>query len=201
MGHAVGAAVNPIHAELIADVQSIQPGKEFTVGVLVRIDDPWHIYWKNPGDSGDATRVEFKLPDGFTAGPLEYPVPERIELPGNIVNFGYMGSVLFMARITPPQKLDAKPVTLSATVSYLFCNPEVCRPGKADVNLALNVSEAASAPANEAVFASQKPRLPIPGDSPQSPATYQVSGQLNGDVDSTFTIRVHWKDAKKFPRR
>src|SRR4051812_25492822 len=76
-----------VAATLLCDRASIERGKPFDVGVLFKIKPGWHVYWKNPGDSGIATSVDFKLPDGFTVGELQFPVPERIDAPGGIVNY------------------------------------------------------------------------------------------------------------------
>src|SRR5580658_5873876 len=96
-----------VQVELLADVSAVQPGKPFWLGVRLNIDPGWHVYWKNPGDSGLPTRVKFNLPDGFTAGELQYPVPHRIVFPGNIVCFGYENSVMLLAKINPPDNLPA----------------------------------------------------------------------------------------------
>src|SRR6476660_4787986 len=78
-----------VAATLLCDRASIEAGKPFDVGVLLKIKPGWHVYWKNPGDSGIATSVDFKLPEGFSAGEAQFPVPQRIEAPGGIVNYGY----------------------------------------------------------------------------------------------------------------
>src|SRR6185369_2276394 len=66
---AAGPAKDLVKPQLLADVAAVQPGSTFTVGVLLDLAPGWHVYWTNPGDSGLAPTVKFKLPDGFTAGP------------------------------------------------------------------------------------------------------------------------------------
>src|ERR1700722_3147986 len=89
-GLAAQASAAPhVQAELLANTSAIQPGKPFWLGVRLTIDPGWHVYWKNPGDAGLATRVKFTLPNGFSAGPLQFPTPHRFDQPGNIVAFGY----------------------------------------------------------------------------------------------------------------
>src|SRR5438874_13838035 len=78
-----------VQATLLADVDSVKPGKPFTLGVLLKIKPGWHVYWTNPGDSGAPTRVKWNLPEGWKAAELQYPIPRRIELPGGVVNYGY----------------------------------------------------------------------------------------------------------------
>jgi DsbC/DsbD-like thiol-disulfide interchange protein len=79
----------PCHARLIASTASPVAGRPFYLGVLFTIDPNWHIYWKNAGDAGIPTRIRWKLPPGFSAGPIEFPTPRRFDLPGNIADFGY----------------------------------------------------------------------------------------------------------------
>ena len=74
---AAARAQDPVKLELLSDVSAIEPGASFKVAVRAEIDEGWHIYWNNPGESGLPTLVTWTLPEGFEAGPLNYPVPHR----------------------------------------------------------------------------------------------------------------------------
>jgi len=118
----------PVEARVVVEQTSILPGKTFTAGVILRMDPGWHVYWKNPGDSGLPTRVAWDAPPGFAAGPIQWPLPERIETQG-LVTYGYSGQVLLLSAITPPAGLPAgRAVTLGAKVEWLACRVE-CTPG------------------------------------------------------------------------
>src|SRR5690348_9264612 len=65
-----------VQVKLLADTSAIKPGEPFTVGVNLKIAPAWHVYWINPGDAGEATRVTWTLPPGFTVSELKFPVPE-----------------------------------------------------------------------------------------------------------------------------
>lgn len=148
-----------VKAKLVADVASVQPGQPFTVGILLKMKPKWHVYWKNPGDAGAAPSVEWKLPDGFTAGALKFPLPVRFEQPGPIIGYGYEDEVLLTATITPPAELPpGKPVELAADVSWLVCEA-VCIPGKAALSLALPAGETTAA-ANTELFQHWRQQLP-----------------------------------------
>jgi len=123
--------------DLIAEPKPIEPGKPFTVGLRFRPEPGWHIYWKNPGDSGMAPSVQWKIPEGYTAGPLHFPLPEKILAPP-LVTYGYEMETLILAEITPPagQPLPAK-IKIGADLDWLVCK-EICLPGKAILDL--NVS-------------------------------------------------------------
>src|SRR5687767_14103530 len=46
-----------------------------------------------------------ELPPGFEAGPIQWPYPERIELPP-LVSFGYEGEAALLVRTTPTRDLN-----------------------------------------------------------------------------------------------
>ncbi len=89
-----------VKTKLIADVSQIKPGEPFHIGLLLTIHSGWHIYWKNPGDSGAPTVATLTVPQGFTAGPWRYPVPQKITDPAGTV-FGYTNEVMLIATVTP----------------------------------------------------------------------------------------------------
>jgi thiol:disulfide interchange protein len=149
-----------VKADLIADTSAITPGKSFTVGVRLVMANDWHTYWKYSGDFGLPTEIEWQLPSGFKAGPIQWPVPERQVTGGDIITFGYEHEVLLMAEITPPADLStAAPVTLKAKASWLVCK-ESCVPGDAELQLALPVSASGATPANADLFAKYRGELP-----------------------------------------
>jgi len=189
-----------VKAELLADVSSIKPGDSFSVGVLLRIEKGWHVYWENPGDSGLATSVKFTAPPGFEVGPLQYPVPVRFDQPGSIVGYGYLDRVLLTARVTPPPTLQTTgSIPLSANVHWLCCE-KVCVPGSAKLSLSLPIGDAASA--NKELFDEWRPRVPV--DAAAAGVTINSLGSADaaGNVDSRIVI-VTWpeevKDVQWFP--
>ncbi|MEM6314000.1 MAG: protein-disulfide reductase DsbD domain-containing protein, partial [Planctomycetota bacterium] len=89
---------------LVADADAFEPGVPMTVGLRFELQPTWHVYWINPGDAGLPPRVDWELPEGFTAGPLMFPVPKTFESAGS-VGYGYADEVTYLARITPPSEL------------------------------------------------------------------------------------------------
>ena len=155
--------VELVKADLIADTTAIAPGKPFTVGVRLVMAKDWHTYWQYSGDFGLPTEIAWQLPPGFTAGAIQWPVPERQVTGGDIITFGYEHEVLLMAQITLPANLAPGDVTLNAKVSWLVCK-ESCVPGDAELKLTLPVS-ASPAAANAELFAKYRGELPRAFDS------------------------------------
>jgi thiol:disulfide interchange protein DsbD len=101
----------------------------------------WHSYWKNPGDSGEATSIDWALPDGFEAGSIQWPYPHRIPF-GPMTSYGYSDEVVLPVTITPPDDLSpGSRVTLEGTAHWLIC-ADICLPAKADLQATLSVAEA-----------------------------------------------------------
>jgi len=146
-----------VKASLLADTTAIVPGQAFQVGLLLEMEPGWHTYWKYSGDSGLPTTVDWSLPLGFNAGPIQWPVPEARVEPGDIQVYAYSGRVLLLTTITPPPDLSGN-VTLRAAASWLVCE-EICVPGDANLELSLPVGKSAS-PSNVALFEEFRSRLP-----------------------------------------
>lgn len=180
---AAQASAGHVQADLLADVSAIQPGKTFWLGVRLSIDPGWHVYWKNPGDSGIPTRIKLSLPDGFRADPVQFPTPSRFVQPGNIVAFGYENSVMLLIKVKPASNLPPDfNGEFRAAVDWLVCS-DVCVPGKAEVSLKLGTSPQ-PLPANRDLFDDWIAQLP--GKSAGSPEI-EVDAGASGKVTVTVT--------------
>ena len=101
-----------VQAELIAEPAAVTPGEAFWVGLRLRIKERWHVYWRNPGDSGEAVAITWTLPPGFAADPIVWPTPSRIPI-AHLVNFGHERETVLLTRIVPPAAIvvPARPST------------------------------------------------------------------------------------------
>jgi thiol:disulfide interchange protein len=135
-----------IESELVAQATGVAPGQTLHLAVRQSIQPGWHTYWRNPGDSGQATEIQWTLPAGFNAGEIIWPAPSK-EPTGPLMNYGYTGTVLLPVTLTAPADARVGQVaTLKAKVMYLVC-ADLCVPEDADVSLDLPVV-AAPAPAD-----------------------------------------------------
>ncbi|MEM1379462.1 MAG: protein-disulfide reductase DsbD domain-containing protein [Pseudomonadota bacterium] len=163
LAHAqTGEAVRTGHAEsrLIAEKTAAVPGETLWVALAQELDEGWHVYWKNPGDSGLPLMLNWTLPRGFEAGAIGYPLPHRLPL-GPLTNFGHEGSPTFLVPVTVPQ--DA-PVGTNAEFNvfaeWLICL-DVCIPEMAQLALSLPIAEAAGdAPGNAERIKTARSALP-----------------------------------------
>ncbi|MCA3019560.1 MAG: thioredoxin family protein [Rhodocyclaceae bacterium] len=150
-----------VEAQLVARHTTFQPGKPIEAALRLKIIDHWHTYWRNPGDSGLPTKLKWTLPEGFTAGEIQWPYPKKLPL-GPLMNFGYEGEVLHLVNIQTPATFPrGDKVTLKAKAYWLVC-ADVCIPEEGVVSLSLVATDKVAAldSAWEASFARTRASLP-----------------------------------------
>lgn len=169
--------------ELISENSAITAGHDFTVGLEFKMERGWHIYWENPGDSGEPPHVTWQLPKGLTAGELKWPAPRKMGA-STIVNYVYDGDVLLMAPIRVGADYSGSPSDkLDAVVKFLICSDQMCMPGKAQLSLAAPAkAQSPQDTATATIFAAARVRLPKP-----APANWKVSGHAEKD---SFVIDI-----------
>lgn len=145
---AEGAVVKTdnVEARLVAERNGVAPGETIHVALHKIIRPRWHTYWRNPGDAGEPTRIEWTLPEGFSAGDIVWPLPKAIQLEGVLTNYGFEGALVLPVPITAPKDLAAgEAVTLKAFASWLVCE-DICIPEEAELAITLQALEAPGAP-------------------------------------------------------
>src|ERR1700688_4708946 len=124
------------NVDFVAENQWITPGRQTYFGLNFQLEKGWHIYWVNPGDSGQPPRVEWHLPAGLSATEIEWPAPQRLGT-STIVDFGYDDAVMLLVPMRASSTLPInQAVQLGAELKVLVCR-EICIPGKAQVSLSL----------------------------------------------------------------
>src|ERR1700723_2341481 len=154
-------ATDNVKARLVSEMSAIAPGQSFWVALEFDIRDGWHTYWRNPGDSGQATTLKWQLPPGFKAGDIVWTTPHRFEIPP-LVNYGYAKHAVHLVNITGPKDLrPGTPVVLAAKASWLVCS-DVCIPEDAQlqVTLPVNAQPGAVDQADAALFTAARGELP-----------------------------------------
>jgi DsbC/DsbD-like thiol-disulfide interchange protein len=169
-------------ATLILEHAVVQPGEQTKVGIQFEMDKNWHIYWLNPGDSGEAPRVRWELPQGIEVGPLEWPSPSRLETSAG-VDYGYEGRVVLLSTLRIPTAASpGETMQIAGALRWLVCS-DVCIPQAAEVKTPVRVGTAAIADGRaEEILKSAADRLPQP-----LPAELHASaGSSPGSFDVTF---------------
>jgi thiol:disulfide interchange protein DsbD len=163
---------------LVALGPAIAPGGAQMVGLILTMEEHWHVYWINAGDSGEPPHIAWTLPAGIAAGPMQFPIPDRLPL-GPLMDFGYEDEVAFPVRISAAPTVRPGPAHLDAQVTWLVC-AQVCIPGKAHLGLDLTVQPGALLPEQEPKLGALGEALTlIPGPLPTG-AKFSVTGGTQG---------------------
>jgi DsbC/DsbD-like thiol-disulfide interchange protein len=167
--------------ELVAQDQWVSAGHTIHLGLRFQLEKGWHIYWVNPGDSGEPPRVKWQLPQGVSVGDIEWPTPRRLGT-ATIADFGYEDDVMLLVAMHAAANVATQGLAqVGAEVKVLVCR-EMCIPGKAQVSLTLPVKSQAAAPDARTAdwFAAARTALPL-----AAPASWRFSAADAGD---TFVI-------------
>jgi len=147
--------------ELIAENRWVTPGHGFSLGLHFQLERGWHIYWVNPGDSGEPPRVTWQLPPGLSPGVIEWPAPRRLGT-SRIVDFGYKDAVTLIVPVHAETSLAAQPLArLGAEIRVLVCR-EMCIPGRTQLSLTLPIKSLPPVPdvRTRELFAAARKELP-----------------------------------------
>ncbi|WP_188708813.1 protein-disulfide reductase DsbD family protein [Polaromonas eurypsychrophila] len=171
----VGAVVSTdqVRAELLAWApDGVESGKPVWVGLQLAHIPEWHTYWKNSGDSGLPTVLEWTLPKGVTAGEIAWPTPKKISI-GTLANYGYENTVLLPVPLTVAPAFEASQLNIKLKAAWLVCKKE-CIPQEGEFTLQIPVrsSTGSSSGIFAAAFAASP--QPLAGTGSQVEAGAQV---------------------------
>jgi thiol:disulfide interchange protein DsbD len=120
-----------------------KPGAQTRIGIQFDTDKNWHMYWKNSGDSGEPPRVRWQLPEGVTAGALEWPSPTRLSNSAG-TDYGYEGNVVLLSTLNIPA--TAEPggnLAVAGDLRWLVCH-DICIPQRAELKAAMRIANTAT---------------------------------------------------------
>jgi thiol:disulfide interchange protein DsbD len=153
-----GVVTTPqVRAELVAHApEGVAGGQPVWLGLKIEHQPHWHTYWKNPGDSGLPTTLEWQLPAGVKAGDIEWPTPGKLPI-GPLLNYGYEGTLLLPVALTVPAGFKGETVDVKLHAEWLVCK-DVCIPQSGD--FALQLPTQAATAGHGALFAATRAARP-----------------------------------------
>ena len=118
------------HAEVSIVKSSVNQttANELIIGIKMDMQNHWHTYWKNPGDSGGPVEITWDVPESFEIGPILWPTPSLIPYPP-LMTYGYENFVIFPIKIKIPQGSETE--RFIADIDFLICD-DICVPERAD---------------------------------------------------------------------
>ncbi|NBO17864.1 MAG: hypothetical protein EBV03_01300 [Proteobacteria bacterium] len=160
---------------LVAEPSVITRGQQsFRAAVLIAPKKGWHIYWENPGDSGLAPTLEWQLPQGFTAGSIDWPPPSQLN-EGELATYSYEEPTLLPVTIITPAELKADTATLKVKADILVCK-DICVPESAELDITLPVSDRTAKPSASVHLFEQHDKI--------RPQPVEKMGHYSADADN-----------------
>jgi thiol:disulfide interchange protein DsbD len=210
------ATITTDHTTLLiaSENHTIVTDKPFWVMLRFELEKDWHIYWKNPGDSGLAPTVSWTLPQGFSAAPIHWQAPNPIAI-GGLVDYGYEGTVRLLVPITPPKDLPAgQTIEIALKANWLSCH-DICLPEKGEAHFTVKTAQAGESE-QPSRFTSEiteaAKTLPLvtktagtwqwkPSSASQKPQAIQLSFALPEEFKNRHTRAGGYPDNKKIDSR
>ncbi len=163
-----------IQAQLKSETPVPSPGSSVTIAIVMTPADGWHGYWENPGDAGVGLQLDWKLPEGVTAGKARFPIPERLII-SDLMNFTYEGQHAFLVDLKIDDTIAiGRNLAISVDAQWLACTDRICVPEQDELQLNLVTGDGAITPARLAQFGEYRAKLASPLDQK---ATYQIQGE------------------------
>ena len=189
-----------VDAELVAEMTGVAPGQDTWVALRLDHMENWHTYWKNPGDAGRATEINWTLPDGVIAGDIVWPTPKRIELPADLVDFGYEDEIFLQVPLSISSSYQAETLDITANAQWLECE-DICIPGGAVVSLSLPVLDEALITQNpQWIDDFARTRASIPTSDVSFDSTFSIAdGNLNILVQATEAVFANASEVRFIP--
>jgi thiol:disulfide interchange protein DsbD len=163
---------------LLLSASEAKPGSTIMVGVLFTMPKDWHIYWRNGGDAGQSPEITGRLPEGITAGPTQWPVPQKYPFAKVSAAYVYHREVMLMAKLHLAKKMSSRERIIQAKVSWLECNAG-CVLGEKMVKAALVIGKKEEASADAVSIRDWQAKLPV-ANTPEGLIARLVDGGKTG---------------------
>jgi thiol:disulfide interchange protein DsbD len=164
-------------AQLLLSDVAARPGQTVWAGVRLEMGEGWHTYWRNPGEAGKSTTIEWVLPKGVTAGQVLWPAPE-VHVSGGITTFVYHRETILLTPLNLTDQVPAGDFHVRAKINWLECK-EVCVPGSAEVQARLTVSAAPGPSAHGPLLELWRRRIPLTNPKLEATATWEGPADTN----------------------
>ncbi len=172
-------------ARLVLSAATAKPGDTITAGVHLKMDPGWHTYWKNPGGPGLPTTVAWQLPEGVSAGEIEWPLPEKY-VTQEITTYVYHDEVVLLVPLKLSPELKPGALEFKAKIQWLECEV-ACIPGDADVQATLTIGAETKPSASAALIETWRGKLPKPAEGMSPRAFWEKAAS-----GSSRPLMIEW---------
>lgn len=172
--------------KLILSHETVRPGDTVVAALEVTSNPQWHTYWRNPGDAGIATSIEWELPQGITSGAIQWPVPKKTELL-SLGSYAYDGTEYLLIPLTIGANIPVGAVQLKGKVSWLEC-AETCNPRDAEVQASLTIGGESKPSAAASIIEKARQSLP------RSNAPFDINASWENTADAKKrNLVIEWR--------
>lgn len=190
----------PAHAEdgphatasLVAEHASIRVGGTTTLALSFEIEPGWHLYWNGRNDTGFAPEWMLDLPEGWTAGPPQWPVAKRYVAEGDILDHIYEERLTILIPLRIPASASPGEFPVTARANWLVCM-DACVPEDAEVHAIVRVDRREDqAETHRELFARGRAAMPRPaGELPDGLKWRSLGHELSARVPGASAIEFH----------
>ncbi len=186
------SAAPKTRVRLLLSARTARPGGTIWAGLQMDMPPSWHVYWRNGGDAGDPVKITWTLPDGVSAGPVQWPLPEKeTDKAGDtpLITYVYSRQVVLLTPVTLSDALRPGPLALKAAVHWMECSQE-CVMSQAETGATLNIAAETKPSADAALIEQWRAKIPPPAAAGAAAAWWQTS-QTGG---RSRPVIIEWKN-------
>jgi thiol:disulfide interchange protein DsbD len=112
-------------AQFFVAYETIKPGERLPVAVRLTVDDGWHTYAKEPGDSGMPPSISIRGVEGLDVSEWRFP-PAETFTDSVGTTYGYEHEVVLLSDVLIPERVaEGRPIELTASIQWMICR-EMC---------------------------------------------------------------------------
>ena len=186
------AAAPKTRVHLVLSAETARAGGVIWAGLKMDMPPSWHVYWRNGGDAGEPVQITWNLPDGLSAGQIQWPIPEKeVDKIGDsaLTTYVYTHQVVLLIPIKLADGLSPGPVPLKAAVHWMECSQE-CVMSDAEANATLRIGPETKPSADAALIEQWRKKVPPPAEAGASVAYWQ-NGRAEGN---SRPVIIEWKN-------
>ncbi|MBP9839081.1 MAG: hypothetical protein KBC84_10265, partial [Proteobacteria bacterium] len=109
-------------AHALPDERFVLSSNNGIYSLSIKLNPGNKIYWINPGDSGEPTRINLSNSSNLQEYELWWPFPKKDLFSSKIVNYVYEGGVEIPLVLSA--KNNREPINLKAEISYVVCGDQ-----------------------------------------------------------------------------
>ncbi|HWD18722.1 MAG TPA: protein-disulfide reductase DsbD domain-containing protein [Verrucomicrobiae bacterium] len=175
-------AFNKTQTRLVLSDQTAPAGATVWAGLEMKMPPGWHTYWRNGGDAGSPTTIDWHLPKGVTAGDVQWPIPhkmvEKISDETTLVTYIYSNTVVLLVPLRLEAGLAPGKLEISGTAHWQEC-ADICVMAKDDVSATLTIGSQEQKSSDADLIAQWQARLP---GNAAAPAAARWDGPAKGEI-------------------